>query len=147
MATDLIAINYPSTQSLYNLWRKKLNPCHVCENADIQKWVFSCEMRLDTVKGFFVLKLDELPTFDHNAYDDRQAMTRSFHEKFGAQQPGLTAGSHLTPKPPKKRTKIPGKNKRQRAGHGEPKWQLSVECDRAESQNQPPAAARSLEYS
>ena len=57
------------------------------------------EKEIDTVKGFFVLKLDELPTYIHNAYDDRHAMTKYFHEKFGAQQPGLSAGSHLTPKP------------------------------------------------
>ena len=61
------------------------------------------EKEIDTVKGFFVLKLDELPTYIHNAYDDRQAMTRSFHEKFGAQEPGLSAGSHLTSNPRKKK--------------------------------------------
>ena len=49
-----------------------------------------------------MLKLDELPTYIHNAYDDRQAMTRSFHEKFGAQQLGLSTGNHPTPNPPKK---------------------------------------------
>ena len=67
---------------------------------------------IDTVKGFFVLKLDELPTYIHNAYDDRQAMTRSFHEKFGAQQPGLSAGSHLTPNPPKKWNQNPRKKEK-----------------------------------
>ena len=92
------------------------------------------EKEIDTVKGFFVLKLDELPTYIPNAYDDRQAMTRSFHEKFGAQQPGLSAGRHLTPNPPKKiGTKTPGKKRRRRAGHGEPKWHQTVECGRAES--------------
>ena len=29
------------------------------------------------MEGFFVLKLDELPTYKHNAYDGRQAMTGS----------------------------------------------------------------------
>ena len=69
------------------------------------------EKEIDTVKGFFVLKLDELPTYKHNAYDGRQAMTRSVHEKFGAQQPGLSAGSHLTPNPPKEKM---GRNPRKK---------------------------------
>ena len=74
------------------------------------------EKEIDTVKGFFVLKLDELPTYKHNAYDGRQAMTRSFHEKFGAQQPGLSAGSHLTPNPPKE--KMGPKPQEKRKGEG-----------------------------
>ena len=63
-----------------------------------------------------MLKLDELPTYNHNAYDGRQAMTRSFHEKFGAQQPGLNAGSNLTPNPPKE--KMGPKPQEKRKGEG-----------------------------